>query len=418
MTSPLEGIKVLDLGIAVAAPFGASMLSDMGAEVIKVERVQGEVTRLGLPAGIDDMVDTSEVGKIADKADWMAFNRGKKGLAIDIRSEKGLEVVLKLAKEADIVIQSFRPGVAERLHVGYEDIKKINPKVIYCSFSGYGETGPVAHRAGGDMWAQAMSGMVSVLGYPGGAPMMLPIPAGDHLGGVLVAYAVMTALYVREKARQDGGNGEGQAMTVNNLDSAMYLQFSGFAKYLADGEIQYKMGRSYEAPPFGPFRAKDGDVMTIFGNGPMWPAFCKMMGIEHLINDPKFNTDDARTKNREEIGNILDEVFSKKTRAEWAQIFRDNKMRCDPCLTYKEVCEHPQVAANEMITSVKHPTRGEVKLLNLPVKLKKTPGKVQGPSPLLGEHTEEIMLKLGYKPKDITAMEAEGIIKVGKKGKK
>jgi crotonobetainyl-CoA:carnitine CoA-transferase CaiB-like acyl-CoA transferase len=406
MVYPLEGIKVLDLGIAVAAPFGASMLSDMGAEVIKVERIQGEVTRLGLPAGIDDMLDISEVGKIADKADWMAFNRGKKDLAVDIRNEKGLEVVLKLAKEADVVIQSFRPTVAERLHVGYEDIKKINPKIIYCSFSGYGETGPVAHRAGGDMWAQAMSGLVSVLGYPGGAPMMLPIPAGDHLGGVLVAYAVMTALFVRERT------GIGQAIAVNNLDSAMYLQFSGLARFLTDGEMQYKMGRSYEAPPFGPFRAKDGDVMTIFGNGPMWPAFCKMLGVEHLIDDPKFNTDEARMKNREEIGIILDKTFCKKTRAEWAQIFRDNKMRCDPCLNYKEVCEHPQVAANEMITSVKHPTRGNVKLLNVPVKLKQTPGKVQGPSPQLGEHTEEILLKLGYSVKDIAEMEKQGVIKI------
>jgi crotonobetainyl-CoA:carnitine CoA-transferase CaiB-like acyl-CoA transferase len=127
-----------------------------------------------------------------------------------------------------------------------------------------------------------------------------------------------------------------------------------------------------------------------------------MVGVENLIHDPKFNTDEARTKNREEIGSILDEAFSKKTRAEWSQIFRDNKMRCDPCLNYKEVCEHPQVAANNIITSVKHPTRGEIKLLNLPVKLKGTPGKVQGPSPLLGEHTEEILLKLGYKAKDIT----------------
>jgi len=412
MTAPLEGIKVLDLGIAVAAPFGAAMLSDMGAEVIKVERIQGEVTRLGLPAGIDDMVDISNVGKANDKADWMAFNRGKKDLAIDIRHEKGLEVVLKLARQSDVIIQSFRPTVAERLHVGYEDIKKINPKVIYCSFSGYGESGPVAHRAGGDMWAQAMSGLVSVLGYPGGSPMMLPIPAGDHLGGVLVAYAVMTALFVRERT------GEGQAITVNNLDSAMYLQFSGFAKYLTDGELQYKMGRSYEAPPFGPFRAKDGDIMTIFGNGPMWPAFCKMLGVEHLINDPRFNNDDVRTKNREEIGNILDEVFSKKTRAEWVQIFRDNKMRCDPCLTYQEVCEHPQVAANRMITSVKHPTRGEVKLLNLPVKLKGTPGKIQGPSPLLGEHTEEILKQLGYSPNAIADLEKQGIIMINREIKK
>ena len=149
MASPLEGIKVLDLGIAVAAPFGASMLSDLGAEVIKVERVQGEVTRLGLPAGIDDMLDTSEVGKIADKADWMAFNRGKKDLAIDIRSEKGLEVVLKLAKEADIVIQSFRPTVAERLHVGYEDIKKINPFTLSMPDNHYWSVGENLGKAWG-----------------------------------------------------------------------------------------------------------------------------------------------------------------------------------------------------------------------------------------------------------------------------
>jgi crotonobetainyl-CoA:carnitine CoA-transferase CaiB-like acyl-CoA transferase len=405
MAYPLEGIKVLDLGIAVAGPLGAAMLSDMGAEVIKVERVQGEVTRQGLPAGIDDMLDTSVVGKMPDKADWMAFNRGKKDLAIDIRSEKGLEIVLKLAKEADIVIQCFRPGVAERLHVGYEDIRKINPKVIYCSFSGYGDSGPVAHRAGGDMWAQAMSGLVSVLGYPGGSPMMLPIPAGDHLGGVLVAYAITTALFVRERT------GEGQAITVNNLDSAMYLQLSSFAKYLTDGEPQEKMGRSYEAPPFGPLRAKDGDIMTIFGNGPMWPSFCKLLGAEHLINDPRFNADETRIKNREEIGKILDEIFSKKTRAEWTQIFKDAKMRCDPCLTYKEVVNHPQVIANDIIATVDHPARGKQKMVGIPVKLKKTPGKVQGPSPMLGEHTKEILLKLDYSLKDIAEMEKQGIIK-------
>ena len=187
MGSPLEGVKILDFSIAVAAPFGATMLADMGAEVIKVERVQGEAQRLGLPAGMDDKLDTSIVDKMPDTASWMAFNRGKKDLAIDIRTEKGKEIALKLAGEVDVVIQSFRPGVAERLGIGYEDIAKINPKVIYCSFSGYGESGPVAHRAGGDMWSQAMSGIVSVMGYPGGAPSMLPFPACDHVGGMLVA---------------------------------------------------------------------------------------------------------------------------------------------------------------------------------------------------------------------------------------
>jgi len=409
MPNPLEGIKVLDFSIAVAAPFGGMMLADMGAEVIKVERVQGEVTRLGLPAGIDDMQDISAVGVMPDKADWMAFNRGKKDLAVDIRTEKGKEIVLKLAKDADIIIQSFRPGVAERLGIGYEDIVKINPKIIYCSFTGYGETGPTAHRAGGDMWSQAMSGMVSVMGYPGGAPQMLPIPACDHLGGVLVAYALMSALFVRERT------GVGQAITVNNLDAALYLQFSGFAKYLTDGDIQYKMGRSYEAPPFGPFRAKDGDVLTIFGTGALWPKFCKVVGVEQLADDPRFNSDEARLQNREEVGKLLDEAFSKKTRAEWAQIFRDAKMRCDPCLTYDEVIAHPQLAANDIVVSVKHPQRGQQQMIGIPVKLKKTPGKVQGPSPMLGQHTEEILLRYGYTAKDITELEKQGVIKTNKK---
>ena len=409
MVYPLEGIKVLDFSIAVASPFGGTMLADMGAEVIKVERVQGEAQRLGLPAGMDDVLDTSVVEKMPDTASWMAFNRGKKDLAIDIRTDKGKEIVLKLAEETDVVLQSFRPGVAERLGIGYEDISKINPKVIYCSFSGYGESGPTAHRAGGDMWSQAMSGIVSLMGYPGGAPQMLPFPACDHVGGMLVAYAVMTALFARERT------GEGQALTVNNLDAAMYLQFSGFAEYLTNGRMPYKSGRSYGAPPFGPFRAKDGDVLTIFGTGPMWPDFCKLVGVEHLADDPKFNTDEARRENREEIGQLLDEAFSKKTRAEWQQLFREARMRCDPCLTYEELCAHPQLEANEMIYTTNHPTRGEVKMLGLPVKLKKTPGKPQGPSPQLGQHTAEILLGLGYSNESIAELEAEEVIRTARK---
>ena len=409
MVYPLEGIKVLDFSIAVAAPFGGTMLADMGAEVIKIERVQGEAQRLGLPAGMDDVLDTSVVEKMPDTASWMAFNRGKKDLAIDIRTDKGKEIILKLAAETDVVLQSFRPGVAERLGIGYEDISKINPEVIYCSFSGYGETGPTAHRAGGDMWSQAMSGIVSLMGYPGGAPQMLPFPACDHVGGMLVAYAVMTALFARERT------GQGQALTVNNLDAALYLQFSGFAEYLTNGRMPYKAGRSYGAPPFGPFRAKDGDVLTIFGTGPIWPDFCKLVGVEHLADNPKFNTDEARHENREEIGRLLDEAFSKKTRTEWQQIFREARMRCDPCLTYEEVCAHPQLEANEMIYTTKHPTRGEVKMLGLPVKLKKTPGKPQGPSPKLGQHTEEILLGLGYSNEDIAKFETEKVIRTARK---
>jgi crotonobetainyl-CoA:carnitine CoA-transferase CaiB-like acyl-CoA transferase len=254
------------------------------------------------------------------------------------------------------------------------------------------------------MWSQAMSGIVSTIGYPGGAPQMVPFPVCDHVGGMLVAYAVMTALFVRERT------GAGQAITVNNLDAALYTQFSGFAEYLTDGNMPYKLGRSYGAPPFGPFKARDGDVLTIFGNDPLWPAFCRLLGVEHLADDPRFENDEVRRENREEIGRLLDEAFSQKTRAEWQQIFREAKMRCDPCLTYEEVCAHPQMAANDMIYTTNHPVRGQVKMLGVPVKLMRTPGRPQGPSPLLGQNTEEILLKLGYTSADIARLEAEGVI--------
>ncbi len=409
MASPLEGIKVLDFSIAVAAPFGGAMLADMGAEVIKVERVQGEAQRLGLPAGMDDVLDT-DVSGAADKADWIAFNRGKKDLAVDIRAEKGKEIVLKLAGETDVILQSFRPGVAERLGIGYEAISKINPRVIYASFYGYGETGPTAHRAGGDMWSQAMSGMVSVNGYPDGPPQMIPFPLCDHAGGMLLAYAVMTALFVRERT------GQGQAVSVNNLNAALYLQFSEFAKYLSGEKMPLKTGRSYHIPPFGPFRAADGDVLTIFGTDPMWPEFCRVVGVPELAEDPRFVSDKVRTENRVAMERLLDAAFARKTRAEWQQLFREARMRCDPCLTYEEVCAHPQLEANDIIYKERYPSRGEVRMLGVPVRLSRTPGRPQGPAPRLGEHTAEILKGLGYSPRAISALEAEGIIRTaGKK---
>ena len=407
MPYPLEGIKVLDFSIAVAAPLGGAMLADMGAEVIKIERVQGEPQRQGLPAGMDEVIETKAPKVAVDKGSWMVLNRGKKDLAVDIRNEKGKEIVLKLAKDTDVLLESFRPGVMERLGLGYETISKINPKIIYCSFSGYGEIGPMAHRAGGDMWSQAMSGMISVMGYPGGPPQMANFGPVDHTGGILVAYGVMAALFVRERT------GRGQKITLNNLTAAMYLQFAQFGTYLVDGMMPYKGGRSIFGmpPPFGPYRAKDGDVLTIFGNGPLWPDFCKLMGLEHLAHDPRFESDESRAQHREEVDFILDEAFSKKNRAEWQQIFKEAKMRCDPCLTYEEICAHPQVEANEIIYTTNHPVRGEIKMLGVPLKLSETPGCPQGPSPLLGQHSEEILLDLGYTPKDIANLVAEGVIK-------
>ncbi len=408
MAAPLEGIKVLDFSIAVAAPLGGTMLADMGAKVIKVERIQGEPQRLGLPAGMDDVLADRLARGAVDTASWIALNRGKEDLAIDVRNEKGKEIIIKLIRDADVVLESFRPGVMDRLGLGYEAVSEINPRIIYCAFTGYGDTGPVAHRAGGDMWSQAMSGMIAEGAHPGGRPQMLTMGVVDNTSGMLVAYAIMTALYVRERT------GEGQYVALNNLSAAMYLQFSGMAGFLMDrqGRAEVERGQGGGmAPPFGPYKAKDGDVFTIFGSDPLWPTLCKVLEIEHLTDDPRFKNDAVRRRHKDELEPILDEAFGKKTRAEWAQIFREAKMRCDPCLTFEELCTHPQVEANEMIYTTTHPVRGEIKMLGNPIKLKKTPGNPQGPSPLLGEHTEEILLGLGYTSENITDLEKEGVVK-------
>jgi len=407
MASPLEGIRILDFAIAVAAPLGGAMLSDMGAEVIKVERITGEPQRLGMPAGMDDVLDTKIAEGIPDTGSWIALNRGKKDLAIDVRNEKGKEVILKLAKDADVILESFRPGVMDRLGLGYDVISKINPKVIYCSFTGFGQTGPLAHRAGGDMWTQAMSGMIAEGTHPNSHPQMLAQGIVDHTSGMLVAYGIMTALYVRERT------GMGQQIFVNNLDAGMYLQFSALAGFLIEKRSPKKMERDVggQAPPYGPYTAKDGDVLTIFGTDPLWPAFCKILDVEHLAYDPRFVNDKVRRQNRVEVEKLLDEAFSKRARAEWAQIFKEAKMRCDPCLTYEELCAHPQVEANDIIFSTTHPVRGETRMLGIPVKLQKTPGKAQGPAPLLGQDTDIILKGLGYTTEEIKQMETEKIIR-------
>jgi len=407
MASPLEGIKILDFAIAVAAPLGGAMLADMGADVIKIERVNGEPQRLGMPAGMDDVLDTKIAEGIPDTGSWIALNRGKKDLAIDVRNEKGKEVVLKLAGDTDVIMESFRPGVMDRLGLGYEVISKINPRVIYCSFTGFGQTGPLAHRAGGDMWTQAMSGMIAEGTHPNGHPQMLAQGIVDHTSGMLVAYGIMTALYVRERT------GIGQQLFVNNLDAGMYLQFGALAGHLIEHRNPKKMERDVggQAPPYGPYTAKDGDVLTIFGTDPLWPAFCKLLGVEQLAGDPRFVNDKVRRQNRLEVEKLLDEAFSKKTRAEWALIFKEAKMRCDPCLTYEELCAHPQVEANDIIFTTTHPVRGETKMLGIPVKLQQTPGHPQGPAPLLGQDTDTILTGLGYNPEEIAQMEAAKIIR-------
>ena len=406
MTQPLEGIRVLDFSQALMTPLAASMLGDIGAEVIKVERLQGEAVRWGGISGAK-MEDASIKSESTESAMFLTGNRSKKGLALDIKTKQGKEIIFNLVKTADVFMENFRPGVMDRLGFGYDIISEINPKIIYCSVSGYGDVGPLAHRRGGDMWAQAMAGVVSVQGSPDGPPYLTGASFIDQGGAVLTAYGVMVGLFTRERT------GIAQRISTNSINSAMQLQSFEISTFLLDGNLRTKEGRSGATfiPPYGAYRAKDGDVVTIFGIGPQWPSFCKILELDHLIKDPRFETDKERSKYREELYPLLDEAFSKKTKAEWQQIFREAKMRCDPCLNYEELVAHPQVEANEMITTVEHPVKGPLKMLGVPVKFTKTPGTPQNHAPFLGQHTEEILAELGYSEKEIREFETKGVIK-------
>jgi len=401
---PLKGLKVLDFTQAMMGPLASMMLGDMGADVIKVERIAGEAIRYGRPAAMDDIFkEEFEKEQTLDAGMWLGCNRNKRSLAIDVKNERGKEIILKLAKETDVFMQNFRPGVIDRLGLSYDVISGLNPKVVYCSIFGFGEKGPLARKVGGDIWSQAMGGVINQIGSPGSPPSMVPFLMVDHGGAFLVAYSVMLALFTRERT------GIGQELAVNQLDAVMTLQTTEMSDFLIEGVSRGRMGRG--KPLFGPFKCKDGDVISMIGVGPTWPTFCKLLGVEHLAKDSRFETEENREANLEELYPLLDEAFSKKTRAEWQQFFKGTKLRCDPCLTYEELFTHPQVEANEMVATFQHPARGPLKMLGVPVKLKKTAAVADAAPPLLGQHTKEILSDLEYSPEEIDELRELEIIK-------
>lgn len=392
---PLENVKILDFSQVDFGPRCTRLLADLGADIIKVEPLEGEFTRL-----------TSR--RKGESMTFLCSNRDKRDICLNLNDPRGIEIALKLAKRADVLVQSFRPGVMERLGLDYKTICKINPQIIYASFSMYGDTGPLSHRRGGDPWAQAFTGVVASQGSPDGPPYLAGQLFMDFTGAALNAFAITAAVLFKERT------GKGQEVTNNLVNTGLYIQDAAICTYLNDGVLLKKSGRGNVQGmfPYGAYPARDGDVVTFFGqDDDEWVTLCHILGIEHLLGDPRYDTAENRTKRKFELYPILDEAFRKKTRVEWEKLFSENKLRCDPCLDYAELVEHPQFKANNMVIEVDHPTEGQLKLIDCPIKFKGiSTSRPVRPPPLLGQHTQEILEELGYGHEQVAQLREEGVV--------
>ncbi len=380
MAGPLDGITILDLTWVLSGPYGAMVLCDLGAEVIKVERP---------PHG--DLARTTGPHINGVSGYFMSINRGKKSISIDLAKEEGKELFLKLVEQADVVVENFTPGAMDGLGLGYEALRERNPRIIYAATSGFGQTGPDRLRPALDVVVQGMGGVMSITGHPGGPPTRPGLSLGDIAGGLFTAIGVLAALQERERS------GEGQLVDVSMLDCQVAILENAFMRYFATGNAPGPIGtRHPSATPFQAFPTKDGYlVLALWGGAEhQWEMLCALLGTPELIYDERFATNADRTEHHAELEPIMFEAMKKRSTDEWLREFDAVGIPCGPLNTIPEAAEHPQVRAREMLVEVDHPVAGKLPLANTPVKLSRTPGGIKGPAPAIGQHTDEVLREL------------------------
>ncbi len=382
---PLTGVRVVDLSQAHAGPFGSQLLGDMGAEVLKIESPMGELLRFpGIPDG----------GYYIK-----ALSRNKKGVVLDMWTKTGKEAFYDLVKVSDVVFDNFRVGAIERLGADYETLKKINPRIISASITGYGASGPYSGFPSYDDIAQAMSGMSSLCGEPGGAPMRSAAAIADISSGVFCTYGIVIALYEREKT------GVGRRVEVNLLDSCMALLDNMFQFYFAYGNVPPTQGTKHPLTPLlGYFKCKNGYI----GIGPSWPRICRVINKEWMIDDPRFKTQGDRMMNKRDMEKEIEEALVEADVETWIELMRVEDIPVGPVNTLDKVIKDPQVIHNKAVFEMEHPVYGKMRAVDCPIKM---PGAISGeytPPPVLGEHTDEVLKGiLGYSDKKIAALKKE-----------
>ncbi|MFN8524030.1 MAG: CaiB/BaiF CoA-transferase family protein [Chloroflexota bacterium] len=393
MPGPLDGLRALDFTVALAGPFCGLLLADLGADVIKIEPPDLDAHRSG---GIEKYGGESP--------HFLVVNRNKRGMSLDLKVDSAREVFYRLVKSADILVQNYRPGVMKRLGADYETLRKINPRLIYCSISGFGAGSPYEDLAGLDLIAQGMSGLMSVTGDPeSGAPVKAGTPVTDMGSGMYGVIGILSALYHREKT------GEGQAVEATLLDTPLSWLTWRASEYWAYGEAPGPQGSGLGA--YRAFQASDGRWVNIGPTHRSWRAACEVLGVPELIDDERFKNQTARHEHHKELSALFQEAFRKHDAAYWIDAFKGVGIPTGPIKTIDEVLENdPHVKAREMVVEVQHPLFGTQKALGVPVKLSATPGAVTRAAPTLGQHNEELLRELGYSAEEIAALRTGGAI--------
>jgi crotonobetainyl-CoA:carnitine CoA-transferase CaiB-like acyl-CoA transferase len=394
VTLPLSGIKVLDVSQIMAGPFCCMLLGDMGADVIKVETPGvGDQTRKAMGFRL----------KGADSGGFLALNRNKRSVELDLKNPAGLEAFYELVKQADVLVENNRPGVVARLKIDYPTLRAINPRLVYASISGFGQTGPWAKRPGLDLIAQAMSGVMSVMGHPDSPPVKSSVPLADLGAGLFAAYGILSAVIGR------GSSGQGQHVDASLFETAMSLSVWESAEYWGTGELPVPIGSANRmSSPYQAVRASDRHFVIGAANQKLWKALCEVISREDLVQDARFTDNVARIRNRVVLIDELEREFKRRTADEWVDSLLGAGVPAGPIYNYAEALGSEQAQARNMVLEIDHPIEGPVKVLGFPVKLSGTPQRVRHAAPLLGQHTEQVLGEFGFSEERIEAARAAG----------
>ncbi len=374
----LEGIRVLDLTQHLSGPYCTMILGDLGAEVLKIEKQDGD--------------DQRKLGPFVngESSPFMAINRNKKSITLNLKSAEGREVLLKLAKMSDVIVENFRPGIVKSLGIDYESIKKINPGIVYCSISGYGQTGPYSHKGGFDIMAQGMSGLMDMNSQPGTRPSKIPISLHDIGAGLQALYSILGALIYKLK------NGAGQYIDVSLVEAGLALTVAESAAYFVNGVVPKVSGtRNHLSAPYEAYKAKDGYVIVGAGNQKLWEKFCtQVVNKPEWIEDLRFGKVSDRIKHADDLQVLMEVVLAENDAHYWIASMEKAGIPGGPINSYDQALNDPHVLAREMVVEVEHPKAGLTKTLGIPAKMSLTPGQIRLPAPVLGQHTDDVLKSL------------------------